>query len=405
MAFNRSGVNLGNQFSHAAAVSRGEASESNNRSRSYFHLPRGIKGHKWTEKEERFNILLAKNNATDPDDTGYKFYKAVPVHELPNLADPKHPHQYPCLKIIGKPCPCCERKEQLDDGSKGGENWDRIKPFIPKDRVLYYMNPENTSDILLHECAAKQKGEAAFPQRLMAQATAMSEGNLPIPFASPNEDGRIVKVNTAKDTFGGHEYYSASAVNFFPRRELPADELYDRCVPWNEVLNFGTYEEMERVMNGGEPDPYNSGAPAATQAPAQAYTEEQRQEEFERACEQSLQGQQGGFRQAAQPATHYAQPQPAGFQAAPPPTPQPQQAPTGFRSSPAAPGGPLTEEDFARDPYSQQPQRTFPSEQPQPAAAPAQGGCHAGLQFGRDFSTSRKCCNCAQYAQCERASR
>jgi hypothetical protein len=270
---------------------------------------------------------------------------------------------------------------------------------------------------LLHECAAKQKGEAAFPQRLMAQATAMSEGNLPIPFASPNEDGRIVKVNTAKDTFGGHEYYSASAVNFFPRRELPADELYDRCVPWNEVLNFGTYEEMERVMNGGEPDPYNSGAPAATQAPAQACTEEQKQEEFERACEQSLRGQRDKAMTSdalntwnkmhpapQQPATHYTQPQPTGFQAAPP-TPQPQQAPTGFRSSPAAPGGPLTEEDFARDPYSQPPQRTFPSEQPQPAAAPVQGGCPAGLQFGRDFSTSRKCCNCAQYAQCERASR
>ena len=185
MAFNRNSVNLGNQFSHAAAVSRGEANENTDRSRCYYHVPQGIKRHKWTAKEERFNILLAKNNATDPDDTGYKFYKPVPVHELPNLLDPKHPHQYPCLKIIGKPCPCCEKKEQIDDGTKGGENWDRIKPFIPKDRVLYYFNPENTNDILLHECAAKQKGEAAFPQRLMAQATAMSEGSLPIRLLAP----------------------------------------------------------------------------------------------------------------------------------------------------------------------------------------------------------------------------
>ena len=211
MAFNRGNVNLGNQFSHAAAVAKGDARENENRSRDYYKVPSPMKYHKWTANEERFNILLAKNNATDPDDTGYKFYKSVPVHELPNMADPKHPHKYPCLKIIGKPCPCCERKEQLDDGSKGGENWDRIKPFIPKERVLYYFNPEGTSDILVHECAAKQKGDAAFPQRLMAQATAMSEGNLPIPFASPNEDGCIVKVNTSKDTFNGNEYYAASA--------------------------------------------------------------------------------------------------------------------------------------------------------------------------------------------------
>lgn len=383
MAFNRGNVNLGNQFSHAAAVAKGDARENENRSRDYYKVPSPLKYHKWTASEERFNILLAKNNATDPDDTGYKFYKSVPVHELPNMADPKHPHKYPCLKIIGKPCPCCERKEQLDDGSKGGENWDRIKPFIPKERVLYYFNPEGTSDILVHECAAKQKGDAAFPQRLMAQATAMSEGNLPIPFASPNEDGRIVKVNTSKDTFNGNEFYSASAVNFFPRNELPADELYDKCLPWNELLNFGSYDEMERVMNGGEPDSIPS-------APAQ-HTEEQRQAEFERACEQSLQKNvpqqptQQGFQQAH-----------AGF------TSQPangfQQAPAGFQTSPA--NGPLSEADFQRDPMtSQPPQRSFPSEQPATAA----GKCPNGFRFGAACDTSRKCCTCEIHDQCARA--
>ena len=386
MAFNRNSVNLGNQFSHAAAVSRGEANENTNRSRCYYHVPQGIKIHKWTAKEERFNILLAKNNATDPDDTGYKFYKPVPVHELPNLADPKHPHQYPCLKIIGKLCPCCEKKEQLDDGTKGGENWDRIKPFIPKDRVLYYFNPENTNDILLHECAAKQKGEAAFPQRLMSQATAMSEGSLPIPFASPNDDGRIVKVNTAKDSFNGNEYFAASAVNFFPRRELPADELYNRCLPWNELLNFGTYEEMQRVMNGGEPDPYTSSAPAASSAPV--HTEEQKQAEFERAVEQSLPQSQAphGFQQTQHQVPH-------GFQQSPVNAPV-----QGFHQSPE--NGPLNEDDFQRDPYSA-PQRNFPSEQ----AQPQNSGCPAGLQFGADFETSRKCCNCNAYEACRNVRR
>lgn len=387
MAFNRNSVNLGNQFSHAAAVSRGEANENTNRSRCYYHVPQGIKSHKWTAKEERFNILLAKNNATDPDDTGYKFYKPVPVHELPNLSDPKHPHQYPCLKIIGKPCPCCEKKEQIDDGTKGGENWERIKPFIPKDRVLYYFNPENTNDILLHECAAKQKGEAAFPQRLMAQATAMSEGSLPIPFASPNDDGRIVKVNTAKDNFNGNEYYAASAVNFFPRRELPADELYNRCKPWNELLNFGTYDEMQRVMNGGDPDPYESSAPASNNA-APEHSEEQKQAEFERSCEQSLPQNQAphGFQQTQHQVPH-------GFQQSPANTPV-----QGFQQSPA--NGPMNEADFQRDPY-QQPARSFPTEQTQPQNS----GCPYGLRLGADFETSRKCCNCNAYEACRNARR
>ena len=406
MAFNRNAVNLGNQFSHAAAVSRGDASENTTRSRCYFHLPNGIKGHKWGANEERFNILLAKNNATDPDDTGYKFYKAVPIHELPNLADPKHPHQYPCPRIIGKPCPCCERKEELDDGSKGGENWDRIKPFLPKDRVLYYFNPEGTSDILLHECAAKQKGEAAFPQRLMAQATAMSEGSLPLPFASPTTDGKIVKVNTAKDNYNGSQFYNASAVNFFDRKELPADELYDRCVPWNELLNFGSYEEMQRVMNGGEPDPYiraNNANAQANQPAAQQYTEQQKQDEFERACEESLRNNQQTARDQQMTGdalnrwnkAHETQApaSPANFTPAPAAQPT---TPAGFTTSPAS--EPLSEADFNRDPYAAAPKRDFPSEKAQPA--PACNGCPHGLRFGMDFENSRRCCNCAAHDAC-----
>lgn len=406
MGFNRSNLNLGNQFSHAADVASGNAYENESRSRDYYHIPKGIKRHKWGAKEERFNILLAKNKATDPDDTGYKFYRAVPVHELPNLVDPKHPHRYPCPRLINQPCPCCNKKEQLDDGTKGGENWERIKPFIPKNRVLYYLNPEGTNEILLHECAEKQKGDAAFPQRLMAQATAMSEGSMPIPFASPNEDGKIVKVNTSKDTFGGSEYYSASAVNFFPRKELPADELYERCVPWNEILNFGTAEEMERVMNGGEPDPLPESQGAAG---TREYTEEEKQAEFERACEASYQpnnaapasqGVPHGFQQStaggfqSTPAQQPAQ----GFQASP--NNGFQQAPAqGFQSTPAS--GPLTEADFRADPYSA-PSRNFPSE----SAQPTQGsGCPHGLRLGVDFETSRKCCNCENYENCRNARR
>ena len=367
MAFNRSSVNLGNQFAHAAAVSRGEERENSNRARDYYKVPAGMARHKWTEKEERFNILLAKNNASDPDDTGYKFYKSVQVHELPNMQDPKHPHLYPCLRIIGKPCPVCDRKEQLDDGTKGGENWDRIRPYLPKDRVLYYFNPEGTDKILVHECAARQKGEAAFPQRLMAQATAMSEGNLPIPFASPNTDGRIVKVNTAKDTFNGNEFYSASAVNFFQRKELPPEELYDRCVPWNEILNFGTYEEMERVMDGGEPDSVET-------SPAQ-HTEEQKQQEFDRVAQEEQ-----ARRDNARPAPQQ-------------PAQQAELPSSGFQRSPAAPGFTSTPVDA--------PSREFPSEQAPAANASA---CPHGLRFGQDCDTSRKCCNCGSHASCAAAS-
>lgn len=405
MAFNRGNLNLGNQFSHAAAVAKGDAKENENRARDYFKVPAGIKYHKWTANTERFNILLAKNNASDPDDTGYKFYKTVPVHELPNMQDPKHPHKYPCLRIIGKPCPCCDRKDSMDDGTKGGENWERIKPLLPKDRTLHYFNPEGTSNILIHEGAARQKGDAAFQQRLMAQATAMGNGSLPVPFASPNADGRIIQVNTSKDTFNGNEFYAPSAVNFFERRELPSDELYNRCPPWNEILNFGTYEEMERVMNGGEPDPY--------EGPSGQHTEEQKQAEFERACEQSVkknttdrQDYYNDQRRDAEMTSGALNQWNSNHQPQQPTQQGFQQAPAGFTSTPAnsfqvsPANGPLSEDDFQRDPMtSQPPQRSFPSERPAASA----GNCPNGFRFGADCDTSRKCCTCAMHDQCARA--
>lgn len=375
MAFNRNSVNLGNQFAHAAAVSKGEAKENSTSSRDYFKIPAGMTRHRWTEKEERFNILLAKNNASDPDEApaSWKFYKAVPVHELPNTRDPKHPHLYPCPRLIGKPCPCCDEKDRLDDGTTNQENWERIAPYRPKDRMLYYFNPEGTDKISVHECAARQKGEAAFPQRLMAQATAMSEGSTPLPFASPKDDGRIIKVTTAKDSFNGKEFYQPSSVNFFQRKELPEEKLYDRCTPWNEILNFGSEEEMKRVMEGGDPDDFTSQPPQ--------HTEQQKKEEFDRACQQEQRNQ------------YNEQPANTGF------TPAPKAQ--GFTSSPA--DTPLDEGDFGRDPYSKQPQRQFPSEQAQPAASPAQGNCPNGLRFATDFQASRKCCNCSVYEACRKA--
>ena len=107
-------------------------------------------------------------------------------------------------------------------------------------------------------------------------------------------------------------------------------------------------------MNGGEPDNFENSQPAE-------HTEEQKQAEFERACEESV-PKNNGFRANAEPS-----------------------APRGFVSSPA--GG--------------QPVREFPSESAQSNGS----GCPNGLKFGSDFESSRKCCNCDAYEACRNARR
>ena len=152
-------------------------------------------------------------------------------------------------------------------------------------------------------------------------------------------------MNTAKDSFNGNEFYSASAVNFFPRRELPSDVVYNKCKPWNEILLFGTYEEMTGVMNGEDPKIRSNPAPQKNQ-------------------------DVDNFRGNTQ--------QNQGFTQEPANTPQQNQ---GFTTSPV-----------------NQPVRVFPDEEP---ALTNSRGCPNGLSFGNDFETSRKCCNCNAYDACK----
>ena len=46
MGFNRNNLNLGNQFSHAAEVAKGEARENSSTSRPYYKVPNGMEYHK-----------------------------------------------------------------------------------------------------------------------------------------------------------------------------------------------------------------------------------------------------------------------------------------------------------------------------------------------------------------------
>lgn len=383
MAFNRNNVNLGNQFATAAAVASGEATASNRNDRPAFKLPEHIKYHKWIQGNQDINILLAED---DVDSGSYSFYKDIKIHELPNMADPKHPHRFPCLRMINQACPCCNEKDRLDNG----DNWDEIKQYVPKKRTIYFMqnvkNGVGDSNVEFMECATSQKGAAAFPQKLMGAATAMSNGGGVIPFANPNstpvqnpdgsvsQPGQIVVVNCVKDTFNGREYMQPNSIFFKPRSEEIPDEIYNKCPSWNSIINWSSAEDMEKAMVGDYVyTPESNRKQTANEVPSAPANQQQMSP------------------------TPNAQPQARTFTAQngqQMEDPFPDQ-PTGFQTRPAEPtaGFQVRQQAANQQQTFDEPQRSFPSETP---AAPA-GQCPSGLNFGVDFDTRRACMNCPNH--------
>lgn len=370
MAFNRNTTFAPSVYTAQQGLANGENVNNgvNNSSHQAFKLPEHIKYFSWGKEPGMvyFNILPFMVKATQKA----TFLYHVEVHELANPAGGRA-HRYICPKNVGKRCSICEQKQALDNGN----NYDEIKAYIPKQRTVFLVQPivngVPQNEIQFLECARQQKGNAAFPQKLMAMATMMANGQGVIPFADLDV-GSVVCVQTVQETFNGHKYLTPATVMFQNRTQPISDEILAKIPDYIEDI-FNTSDkdndEMETLMAGG--DIATAAQPAPAPQSTQQYSNNQPQWEPAPAMAPS------------QPQVPQPTPQSAPV-FNPPPTQEqyayqngqlPQQS-SFQRSAPQPaqeqmPAGPLTVADFDRDLY-QAPARSFPSEAP--AQAPINNG-------------------------------
>lgn len=350
MAFNRSTTFAATTYTAQQGLATGENvnNGASNSAHQAFKLPEHIKYFSWGKEPGmvQFNILPFMIKATNQA----AFMYHVDIHEISNPAGGRA-HRYVCLHNVGKRCSSCEQKQALDNGS----NYDEIKAYIPKQRTIFLVQPIVNgipqNEIQLLECAKQQKGNAAFPQKLMATATMMANGQGVVPFADL-DNGSVVCVQTAQETFNGHKFLTPTVVMFQPRQYPISDEILAKIPDFIEdIFNVSDKdnEEMETLMAGGDIAPQQAPASPSTQpgqwspqAPAQQYQQPMPQQapafnppptQEQYAYQQGVMPQQGFQRSAPQPAQEQM------------------------------PAGPLTMADFDRDPY-QAPARNFPSETP-----------------------------------------
>ena len=164
-----------------------------------------------------------------------------------------------CLKnTYGKPCPICEQSALLRKQGKEEE----AGALKPSRRVFYNVQDlKNPDELLIFEAS-----HFLFEKELIDEARDDEEGGF-VDFAD-EETGKEIKFRCSKVSKGGFEFNEFKSFSFEDRDENIPDELLEKAISFDEILNVPTYEEAEKILYGADEDdededdePKKSGKP------------------------------------------------------------------------------------------------------------------------------------------------
>ena len=150
-----------------------------------------------------------------------------------------------CLKeTYGKPCPICEQIAVLKKQGKESE----AGALKPSRRVFY-----NVQDLKEPEkLKIFETSHFLFEKELIDEARDDEEGGF-VDFAD-EESGKEIKFRCSKVSKGGFEFNEYKSFGFEDRDENIPDELIEKAISFDEILNVPTYEEVEKIFYGSDED-------------------------------------------------------------------------------------------------------------------------------------------------------
>ena len=150
-----------------------------------------------------------------------------------------------CLKqTYGKPCPICEQSALL---RKQGKE-DEASALKPSRRVFYNVQDLKKPDTL----KVFETSHFLFEKELIDEARDDNEGGF-VDFAD-SETGKEIKFRTSKVSRGGFEFNEFKSFSFEDRDENIPDELLEKAISFDEIMNVPTYEEAEKILYGRDDD-------------------------------------------------------------------------------------------------------------------------------------------------------
>lgn len=219
----------------------------------YLSLPKDISLYTPTPgKSEKFDIvpytitdknhpdMHAESETAIAGDIWYK--RPFKIHKDVGADNEK----FVCLSSIGKKCPICEYAKELSDE---GADWDEIKAFKAKDRVLYAVIPRGVKK-LEEEIHIMDFSYHMF-QKLLDQEVNENDKYEEFPDV---EDGLTLKVRWNEEEFGKFTYAKANRIDFEEREEELDAEIVEEAPCLDELLVVLSYKDLKAKFNEELPE-------------------------------------------------------------------------------------------------------------------------------------------------------
>lgn len=148
-----------------------------------------------------------------------------------------------CLKsTFGKPCPICEQAQVFRKQGKEEE-----AGSLKASRRVFY-NVEDLKEP--GKIKVFETSHYLFEKELIDEARDDEEGGF-VDFADP-EEGKEIKFRSTKVKKGNFEFNEYKSFSFEDRDDNIPDELLEKAISFDEIMNVPTYEEAEKVLYGKE---------------------------------------------------------------------------------------------------------------------------------------------------------
>ena len=148
-----------------------------------------------------------------------------------------------CLKeTYGKPCPICEQAAALKKQGKEKE----AAALKPSRRAFYNVIDSKEPEKL----KVFETSHYLFEKELIEEARDDEEGGF-VDFAD-EENGKEIKFRCSKVTKSGMEFNEFKSFSFEERDDNISDELLEKAISFDEILNVPTYEEAEKILYGSD---------------------------------------------------------------------------------------------------------------------------------------------------------
>jgi hypothetical protein len=142
-----------------------------------------------------------------------------------------------------KPCPICEEKERQKAAGADAKTLGQLNASL---RVAYNVVPKDLKDVRLFITSY-----ANFHREMKDKLQVLSDPTKGTIVPADLDEGATVKFRGSKKFFAGKEFLEFKDFEFIDRDPID-EEILDRAIPLEKLMNVLSYEEIEALFFGNE---------------------------------------------------------------------------------------------------------------------------------------------------------